>query len=276
MEMLKVFKQSLEAESKSDNTIKKYVEVVEEMLSIINKPVEEIKFMDLKLTWVKAIKDKNADSTYNLKVNALKKFFSTMIDFEFLEKDPSEKLELTKVDNVQDEYLTKEQIKTLIDTCKNTRLKAMILIMATTGVRVSELININLDDYLNGKVVVDCKGGKTRELTFTQQTNEAIEAYLPNRKEKDGCKNLFTSNVGLKLNRQNISTSLKTLGIKCGIEADIMHPHIFRAMFTTSIATEYGIQVAQRILKHSSITTTSRYTRLQDDVKKQAELSVVF
>lgn len=277
MDLLKIFVETLEIEEKSSNTINAYTKAIKEMQEVINKKFEDIKFIDLNLVYIKSLKEKgNSSATINQKINAIKKFYGVLLDYEIVESNPASKLKLLKVDNEKsnEDTLTHEEIQAMMECAKNTRTYALIVALATTGARINELLDIKLEDYVNNSIVLQMKRGKKRELEFNEQAKEAIDKYLENR--KDGSDFLFTSNTGERMSRQSVSEILKRISKKTGIEITIdkIHPHNFRHFFGTQVAKKYGIETLRQVLKHSNITTSARYVQVENDIVKEASLSI--
>ncbi|MGL5690066.1 MAG: tyrosine-type recombinase/integrase, partial [Bacteroidales bacterium] len=226
----------------------------------------------LKTTYMFAIKDL-ASSSRARKIVAVKGFFKTMHDFELINTNPAEKLEAPSIErNIDKEHWTKEEVLTLVNTAKNKRDKAITMFLLYTGLRISEALEVTLEQYQQDKFVCVCKGGVKREIYVSKECRTIVDEYI-NTNRKEGCGHLFVSNMGNQMSRQNVDTMLKKLAKKAGFDKPIS-PHEMRHAFASEIGFKYGVEVLREVIGHSSIQTSQLYMHM--DKNKIKDVMVQF
>lgn len=248
----------------SENTKKNYQKILCDLFKNLNKPLQEITKLDLKI-YVQDFKNLSTNSQA-LKISAIKSFFKFLYENDVLDKDLGVALKRPRISQNPKSALSKEDALKMLAATDNARNKAIIGIYLSTGMRVQELIDLQLQDYLDNPEVLTIltKGNKYRTIVLNPQVRELIDNYLKVRKE--GVSNLFVSNYGNKMTAQQISNMLKRLAQKIGFEGNISN-HTLRSTFITDIALEHGILIAQQVVGHNSVETTKRYVRgIQDTV----------
>lgn len=175
-----------------------------------------------------------------------------------------------KTDKVIKETLSDESLECLRDSCDNLRDLAIIDLLASTGMRVGELVNINIEDidFENRECVVFGKGNKERPVYFDARTKIHLKNYLKSRTDDNPA--LFVS-LDKPFNRLQISSveiRLRNLGRRLGIHR--VHPHKFRrTVATRAIDKGMPIEQVQSLLGHSQIDTTMHYAMVnQNNVKE--------
>lgn len=253
----------------SDNTKEAYRRNINNMLSFVDKAIVDIKSIDL-VSWQNSLGDLSSASQAQY-VNAIKSFFKFLYDIDYIQSNPAEKLHSVKVINKPKDYINDEQVLNMINTAKNKRDKAIIALLFSTGLRVSELINIELDDLQNDSLFIQTKGGKYREIFINDGCRNIINEYLKVR--KDGCSKLFVSNQHTPILRANVNNLLTKVRKQCGIKENVT-PHSLRHTFVTDVAREYGVEIARDAVGHSSIAVTNRYIHSNRETVKKAMLGV--
>ena len=207
-------------------------------------------------------------------LSGIKAFYKFLNLEDLILVDPASLVEAPKIGRKLPDTLSIDEINTLIDaidlsTPEGTRNKAMLETLYACGLRVSELINLQISnlqlniDFLK----VTGKGDKERYVPIGPQAQKMIELYrleirnhlLIKKGQEDY---LFLNRRGSKLSRVSVFTIIKALGIKAGIQKTIS-PHTFRHSFATHLV-EGGadLRAVQEMLGHESITTTEIYTHL--------------
>lgn len=273
-EIIKLYESYLKMMS-SENTVRSYLFTVNDFFEKNNICIEEVIPMQVEY-YVN-----NLDCSYKtkqLRLTALKSFFSFCYNNRIIKFNPTErigKIKKTKDDaKVQEkkndnketisELLSQEKQAELLLACKNPRDKAIILTFLKLGLRVSELINITLEDYQkakenDGRLDIVGKGTKYRFVFITDELFSVIDDYLAVRKESSD-NNLFISNRGNKMDSSCIGRTIKTLGKRAGFteeEISVLHTHLLRDCFTTN-SLDKGVNVAlvSLWLGHASVNTT--------------------
>lgn len=200
----------------------------------------------------------------------LSSFFSWLEEENYILKSPMKRIHKIKTDKVIKETLSDESLEQLRDHCDNLRDLAIIDLLASTGMRVGELVNINIDDvdFENRECVVFGKGNKERPVYFDARTKIHLRNYLNSRTDKNPA--LFVS-LDKPYNRLQISgveIRLRNLGRRLGINK--VHPHKFRrTVATRAIDKGMPIEQVQNLLGHSQIDTTMHYAMVnQNNVKE--------
>lgn len=196
-------------------------------------------------------------------------FFSWLEDEDYIVKSPVRRIHKVRTEKLVKETISDEHLEMLRDACDEVRDLAMIDFLASTGVRVGELVKINrVDiDFHERQCVVLGKGNKERTVYFNARAKVHLQKYLAER--DDGNAALF---VGLYGKHQRLSISgvearLRWLGQQASVCR--IHPHKFRrTMATVAIDKGMPIEQVQRLLGHKKIDTTLHYAMVnQNNVK---------
>ena len=197
---------------------------------------------------------------------------------DVLAKYPARNLTSVKIKNKVKIVPDGAEIRKMLDVAGCKRNKAIIMTLATTGMRISELGSITLEQYnsrVDDAIVITGKGNKQRVIQFAPETIGMIDDYIKWGR-KDGCDRLFTSNLGNPIDPQCTSDMLKRTAKRAGIENwhDISN-HYMRAAFAT-IKSEAGvpIEVIKDMLGHSDISITSTYIK-RTEQRAKASMAVV-
>ena len=203
-------------------------------------------------------------------LSGIKSFFRFLIMADYLEADPSELLEGPKIGLKLPEVLTVEEIDNIIaavdtSTTKGLRDRAMLEVLYSCGLRVSELTSLRMQDLFFGEgyIRVIGKGDKQRLVPISATARDRIQLYLEERRSARTSEEIvFLNNRGGQLTRVMVFTILKQAAQRAGIEKKIS-PHTFRHSFATHLL-EGGasIRQVQEMLGHESILTTEIYTHL--------------
>lgn len=191
-----------------------------------------------------------------------------------------EKIELGKTQRKEIEFLEKEEIERLLSTPKGTSLeslrdRAILEILFSSGLRVSELVSLNRENFslANNEFAIEGKGGKRRVVFLSEAAQKALYMYLKKRQDVDEAllvRHHKTKNdSNLRLSVRTVQRIVKKYAIKAGITKDI-HPHTLRHSFATDLLRNGAdIRSVQMMLGHSSISTTQVYTHITDKHLKE-------
>ena len=259
----------LQSQSRSPLTIQNYTKYISIALDYIGKPDTEITYMDL-VAWKNTFTNLKPNSQ-NIRISAVKNYFAFLKKSGMIDINPAENLEKQKIrdcDVKQKPYIEAHYLRDMVDNARTLRDKAIILLFCTTGLRVSELTSITLDQYqhMGGmdsrELTIVGKGNKTRRVYINDEAKEAIDAYLMTRPNSD-CENLFLSFQGGELRPNNLSQTLKTVAKKAGYPMwkDISN-HALRSAFATTKA-EQGVPLTtiQAAMGHARLDTTLIYIK---------------
>ena len=210
-------------------------------------------------------------------LSGIKSFFNYLLLEEIIDSSPAELIEAPKSARPLPDTLSTEEIDRLIgsiddSTAKGLRDRAILEVLYSCGLRVSELCDLKLGDlfFAEGYIRVIGKGNKQRLVPVSSIARSRIQLYMDVRqKEKQKEEVLFLNNRGKKLTRVMIFTIIKQAAQRAGIDKKIS-PHTFRHSFATHLL-EGGanIRQVQELLGHENILTTEIYTHLDDSHLRQ-------
>lgn len=210
------------------------------------------------------------------KIATTRSFFSFLIDEGVIEDDPAKNIYSLRIGRSLPKALSVNEIDQLLDSkirnCpEDIRDTCMIHVLYASGIRISELINLNLDDIdlVQGYIRCMGKGSKERIVPIHSEAVDILSFYIkeirPTILSQKSGKHLFLNSKGTKLTRQGFWFILKKRAIHAGINSHIS-PHILRHSFATHLLKGGApLRHVQELLGHSSITTTQVYTHLTDE-----------
>ncbi|MFA7209597.1 MAG: site-specific tyrosine recombinase/integron integrase [Parcubacteria group bacterium] len=227
--------------------------------------------------------------TQNYYVIALRSFLKYLAKRD-IKTLPAEKIEIGKSAGREVEFLEAEEVERILSAAKGADFKslrdrAMLELLFSAGLRVSELININRDklDLINREFSVRGKGDKVRVVFISDGAEKALQRYLEKRTDIDpalfvrdekglakfGAKSKENKSSGLRLTPRSVQRIVKYYATKAGIIKDV-HPHTLRHSFATDLLMNGAdIRSVQAMLGHASITTTQVYTHVTNRQLKE-------
>jgi integrase/recombinase XerC len=254
----------------SVHTIRAYMNDLTEFEDFLIDASTEIEKVNSKIINLYSLNlyTKNSKSTVSRKLTTLRSFFNFMVRKGNLKQNPAKLIPLPKKEKELPVFLSVDEVFKLIDSIDQEgilplRDLAIIELLYSSGLRVSELTNIKvLDiDHRENFVKVSGKGNKERVVPFGSNAREVILQYLRRRielKPKDDF--LFLNNRGSGLTTRSIERIVKKYGILSGISKKIS-PHALRHTFATHLlGGGADLRSIQELLGHSSLSTTQRYT----------------
>lgn len=204
-------------------------------------------------------------------LSGIRSFFNYLLLNDEIQSSPAEDISAPKAGRTLPDVLTTDEIDRLIssieiDTVKGRRDRAIVEVLYSCGLRVSELITLRVSDLFFGEgyIRVIGKGDKQRLVPISDLARERISLYLDERKAaKANEEVLFLNNRGKQLTRVMIFTILRQAALRAGIDKKIS-PHTLRHSFATHLLEGgAGIRQVQELLGHESILTTEIYTHLE-------------
>ncbi len=259
------YRRYLEGEKRSENTIKEYTHFVEDMLRHIKKKAEDITLNDLKkYKMYLSTKKRYSKNSLYLAIQAIKAYF------KYKGLDTARELSSPKRPRQMPKYLTEEEVRRLLSAAQdNPRDYAILSFLAYSGLRVSELCNLKIEDVDFQERVVRVhsgKGDKDRIVIVSQHAIEALEEYLSTR--DDSLEYLFSSRKSERITRVQVFRIVKKYARKAGIKKSVT-PHVLRhTLATTLLRRGVDIRYIQQFLGHSSVATTQIYTHVNDEMLK--------
>ena len=259
-----------EVEGCSVRTIKYYKEIIERLVNKLDKPIQEITTEEIRiyLSEYKEINNCNTTTIDNLR-RVLSSFFSWLEDEDYILKSPVRRIHKVKTASVIKETLTDENLEKLRDTSNCIRDLVLIELLFSTGIRVGELVKLNISDinFEDRSCKVIGKGNKQREVYFDARTKIHLKQYLAIRKDENEALFVSKKKPYQRLSIAAIELIVRKLGIQTNI--DRVHPHKFRrTLATMAIDKGMPIEQVQKLLGHVKIETTMHYAMVnQNNVK---------
>lgn len=269
-ELHNVFIAAKRIEGCSEKSLKYYSSTIQKMLSAISKPVREISTDDLRGYLANYQKDHSSSKvTIDNMRRIFSSFFGWLEDEDYILKSPTRRIRKIKTDKTIKDTFSDESLELLRDACEETRDLAMIDLLASTGMRVGELVQLNREDinFHERECVVLGKGNSERVVYFDARTKIHLQNYLDGRSDEEPA--LF---VSLTVPRERlliggVETRLREIGKRTDMQK--VHPHKFRrTLATRAIDKGMPIEQVQRLLGHVKIDTTMHYAMVnQSNVK---------
>lgn len=268
--LLNLFLSAKQVEGCSNKTIIYYKSTIEKMLMKIKKQVYNINTDDLR-KYLFDHKNKNhlSKTTIDNIRRIFSSFFSWLEDEDYIIKNPVRRIHRVKTGRIIKEVLTDEDLELLRDNCNEIRDLTMVELLISTGMRVGELVNLNIEDinFYERECVIFGKGENERIVYFDARTKIHLIKYLQTRNDNNPA--LFVS-FKKPYNRLGISAverRIREIGSKANIKN--VHPHKFRrTMATNAIDKGMPIEQVQKLLGHVQIDTTMQYAIVnQNNVK---------
>lgn len=256
-----------------DTSVNSYIIDIHNYLIHTKKEYHKTTNKDI-YNYLKYLED-NHYSIYSVerKISSLKSFYNYLSSENIYNLSPN--IERPRFYRKLPEVLTEEEIDKLLniklDTSYDYRNKAMLELMYATGLRVSELINLTVENVDFDAQIVKCngKGHKERIVPMGKIAIKYLKIYLSYHRQAllKGylCDNLFLNNHGKKITRQGFFKNLKIIAINQGLEKDI-HPHMLRHSFATHLLNNGAdLRSIQLMLGHENISTTGIYTNVSTE-----------
>ena len=259
-EFLKLLETEIKISKLSEHTLKNYLEFNKKLLEFSKKEPEQINSQDIKNFLADKMSDK-ASSSNILFLASIKFAYSNI-----LEKDPTSAVKRPKKEKKIPIVLTKQEITSLIDSTETKKSKLIIQLLYSSGIRVSELINLkkqDLDFNENAGWVRSGKGKKDRMFILSKTLSKKLQKFIEKNPE---WKYLFSKEK--PLTARNIQKIVQKAAKKSGMRKEV-HPHTLRHSFATHLLDQgVDLRKIQFLLGHSSIATTQIYTHIsQEQVK---------
>ena len=275
---IKLFLEFLKDEKKlSENTLQsyrrdilQYQEYVEK--NKINYAKANKEYMKTYLEYLKEIGKK--PSTVSRNLASIRSFYQFLIRVKKVKHDPTEDIQSPKIEKRVPSVLTAQEVELLLDQpkdvdLKGTRDKAMLEFAYATGMRVTEIISLDIDDVnLEESFVVCRNGSKQRNIPLGSMSLKALKEYVEEARpiliKNENEKALFVNINGTRLTRQGFWKIIKYYKEQAHITKDIT-PHVLRHSFATHLLQNGAdLKAIQTMLGHSDITSTQVYMQFQD------------
>ena len=271
IEYMDMFISAKRIEGCSERTLSYYKVTIEHMLSIIVTPLRQVQTDDLRTYLAEYQLRNNCSKTTidNIRRN-LSSFFSWLEAEDYIIKSPIRRIHKIRTGSKVKETLSEECIEKLRDSCLHIRDLAMIDLLYSTGIRVGELVNLNIGDvnFEERECIVYGKGNKQRKVYFDAKTKIHLKRYLEQRKDYSEALFVTLDSPFERLKISGVEIRLRKLGRLASLDQKV-HPHKFRrSMATRAIDKGMPIEQVQKLLGHQQIDTTMHYAMVnQSNVK---------
>ena len=254
----------------SERSMRYYRTTIEQFLTAVCLPITQITTAQIRGYLVQYQSERQCSKvTIDNMRRILSSFFAWLEDEDYIVKSPVRRIHKVKTDSLVRETLSDEQLEQMRDKCDNLRDLAMLDLLASTGMRVGELVRLNRADLnlQERQCVVFGKGNKERIVYFNARAKIHIEAYLRERTDSNPALFVSLNAPYRRLQISGVERRLKVLGRSADIER--VHPHKFRrTLATMAIDKGMPIEQVQKLLGHVRIDTTLHYAMVsQQNVK---------
>ena len=267
---LELFLSAKRIEGCSEKSLKYYKATIEAMLNELQKDVKHIVTDDIRgyLTEYQEKKKSSKVTIDNIR-RILSSFFAWLEDEDYILKSPVRRIHKVKTGTNIKETYSDEALELMRDNCKELRDLAMIDILASTGMRVGEMVLLNRSDidFNERECIVFGKGSKERVVYFDARTKIHLKNYLESRVDDNSALFVSLKVPYERLKIGGVEVRLREFGKKLGLQK--VHPHKFRrTLATMAIDKGMPIEQLQQLLGHSKIDTTLQYAMVkQSNVK---------
>lgn len=271
-ELLDNFLSAKKIEGCSEKTLAYYRHTIDRMLVAVAVTVCHISTGDIR-QYLAAYQEEKGSSkvTIDNMRRIFSSFFAWLEDEDYIAKSPVRRIHKVKTDSLVKEVLTDEQLEQLRDSCTNKRDLAIIDLLASTGIRVGELVKLNRADidFHERQCIVFGKGNKERIVYFNARTKLHLQQYLGSRTDDNPALFVSLFSPHSRLTISGVEVRMRTLGKK--LDMPKIHPHKFRrTLATMAIDKGMPIEQVQRLLGHVRIDTTLHYAIVNQNNVKMA------
>ena len=264
------FLSAKQVEGCSERSVNYYSSTLDNLINALEKPFNQIETEDLRiyLSEYQKKNDASKQTIDNIR-RILSSFFTWLEDEDYILKSPVRRIHKIKTMKQVKETYSDESMERLRDNCKTIRDLALIDMLASTGMRVGELVKLNrVDvDFVNRECVVLGKGSKERVVYFDARTKLHLQNYLNSRTDDNEALFVSLLEPHNRLEIAGVEIMLRKLGRS--LEINKVHPHKFRrTLATRAIDKGMPIEQVQKLLGHQKIDTTMEYAIVdQQNVK---------
>lgn len=269
-DIIQTFLAAKRVEGCSNKTLTYYDSTIRNVLKSTGKSVQDITTDDLRI-YLDSYQTNNGVSKVTIDNirRILSTFFAWLEDENFIIKSPVRRIHKVKTCKTVKETYSDEFLEIMRDNAESIRDLAMIDLLASTGIRVGELVLINrVDvDFVNRECIVLGKGNKQRKVYFDARTKIHLQRYLSERTDNNPALFVTLNKPYSRLQIKGVEMRLQRLGRKLGLIR--VHPHKFRrTLATMAIDKGMPIEQVQQLLGHESVDTTLQYAMVnQNNVK---------
>lgn len=268
---IRMFVASKKAVNRQTNTLKQYTREIYNMLAFLGKRIEDITGMDLRYYYGVMREQRGIKmSTMQTRLHYLSSFWDFLTTEELVRGNPVKKVGLLKLEKTIKKPYSAADMEALRTSCSTLRDRALVEFLYSTGVRVSELVALNVGDIEMGRqeLIVYGKGSKERKTYLTDSAKFYLRRYLQTRSAEEGINDrpLFVTldKPHDRLTVAGVQYMLRQLGRRAGVEN--VHPHRFRRTIATDLLNRgMPIEQVKEFLGHEKLDTTMIYCTVKED-----------
>lgn len=268
---IRMFVASKKAVNRQTNTLKQYTREIYNMLAFLGKRIEDITGMDLRYYYGVMREQRGIKmSTMQTRLHYLSSFWDFLTTEELVHGNPVKKVGLLKLEKTIKKPYSAADMEALRTSCSTLRDRALVEFLYSTGVRVSELVALNVGDIEMGRqeLIVYGKGSKERKTYLTDSAKFYLRRYLQTRSAEEGINDrpLFVTldKPHDRLTMAGVQYMLRQLGQRAGVEN--VHPHRFRRTIATDLLNRgMPIEQVKEFLGHEKLDTTMIYCTVKED-----------
>ena len=268
---IRMFVASKKAVNRQTNTLKQYTREIYNMLAFLGKRIEDITGMDLRYYYGVMREQRGIKmSTMQTRLHYLSSFWDFLTTEELVHGNPVKKVGLLKLEKTIKKPYSAADMEALRTSCSTLRDRALVEFLYSTGVRVSELVALNVGDIEMGRqeLIVYGKGSKERKTYLTDSAKFYLRRYLQTRTAEEGINDrpLFVTldKPHDRLTVAGVQYMLRQLGRRAGVEN--VHPHRFRRTIATDLLNRgMPIEQVKEFLGHEKLDTTMIYCTVKED-----------
>lgn len=257
----------------SEHTVKAYRGDLENFRGFLLKEGKEIEDADIATinAYVSTLYGKNSPSSVERKISAVRSFFSYLVKKDIVAQNPAKLVRTPKKEKHLPVFLSVDEVFNLVDVKDpeqsplRVRDRAILELLYSSGLRVSELAGATLADLSMGEAIIRVrgKGNKERIVPVGSKALSALGEYLDTREKlKPASDHIFLNSRGGGITTRSLARIIKKYGLVSGISKNVS-PHVLRHSFATHLlAGGADLRAIQEMLGHASLSTTQRYTHL--------------
>ena len=258
---LSMFLNAKKIEGCSERTLSYYKTTVEKLFDKIDDPIRKVTTDDIRdyLANYQGLNGCSKTTIDNIRRN-ISSFFTWLEEEDYIIKSPMRRIHKIKTTKTVKEIISDEEIEKMRDRCSSLRDLAIIDLLYSTGIRIGELVRLNIDDidFEERECIVFGKGDKERRVYFDAKTKIHLMGYINSRSDANPALFVTLDAPYDRLQISGVEIRLRRLGRELGINK--VHPHKFRrTMATRAIDKGMPIEQVQKLLGHSQIDTTMHY-----------------
>lgn len=258
---LQMFFVSKKVEGCTDNTLKYYSTILKVFFDIVEIQLDKITANDIRFYLAKrSIDNKISKTSQDNELRVLKSFFKFCVSEDYIIKNPTLSIKPIKKEKRIKKAFSEVDMEKIREKCDSLRDKAIIEVLYSTGVRVSELSQMNKSDLKEDEIIVLGKGEKERTVFLNAKAQFVLRRYLESRKDNNVAMFVSLKKPFERLTKSGIEVRIREIGEKAQVPK--CYPHRFRRT-TATYALNRGMPIEQvsQMLGHEDIETTTIYAR---------------